>query len=102
MMGVPAFLALIPTIASRKKIIFIELAPPLMLVSSTMLTMLVNFAGIIGEVNEVLRTQQQFASLIVYGLSGAFCASTWMPHAISRALFIFVQIGHVSALRSYH
>ena len=61
-----------------------------MLLVLFIVTSLINYADLIGEVDEVIRTQQSFYSMMVLCWVGAFTPSSWLPHAICRFVFMML------------
>ena len=102
LVGLPSFFSTIVLVLSYKKEALLDLLSPAYFISASILSVVVNTTGIVGEQNEVMRQQQIYYLIISYVNLGQFMLSTQLACFIARILYIYLTMLYLVLTRHLH
>ena len=79
----------------------IEAAGVVMLGTIAVTGVLINLLDILGEVSAEMRTQQIMLCIVGHLMMSHHASATWLPHFISRALFVSIPYNSLVFWRIY-
>ena len=100
--GLPSFLSIIIIFLSNKREALLCLLSPIYFVSVSIMFVVVNMTGLVGEHNTTTRQQQIYYLMISYASLGQFILSTQLVNFIVRILYVFSMTIYLVTNRYLH